>query len=427
MNQALLVAWLALAAADRFDFLGGAGSFYLSPFLVLTPLVFVAEGLRLVARQDTLRFSEGAVHYLFWVICLLSLALLSVLFGHDVDMASRRYALWCVQVMAPFGVALLLAQYPEPERILVRGAYWGIGFGWLMNAIQIAIFASGSHVGYVEPLPFATLVPSLYAGIVPRLSMQVLDQNRAGMIFLIYLFILFRWAPPSRWRTVFTVLGILAMVSTSSRSVMLGGLALLGVHYLQKRRMRVTRRRIAALALAGTAAMAVVAANPEPVARFLEPVGTVVVGRLSLSRDESASIHFDLIAYGWEVATSKVKYALVGVGFGNAPFVLREFFEEDNANFHSFYITLLVECGAPALVLGVILLAFPALRSRTYRPLLVGLAAFNVFYQLNTEPLFWFVVAAAWMGLAVPAVRAAHALAPAPGAALQPHPAEAVG
>ena len=404
MSQALLVAWLALAPADRFDFLAGAGAFALSPFLLLTPIVLMAEMLRVAARGDTVRFNEGAVHYLFWLLCFLSLALVSVLFGYDVDLATRRYALWLVQVMAPFAVALFLAQYPRPERILVKGAYWGIGFGWVMNVVQIAIFVTG-HKGFDEPLPFATLLPSTYADIVPRLSMQVLDQNRAGMIFLLYLFILFHWAPPSRWRTVFILAGSFAVVCTTSRSVLLGVAALLAVHYLQKRRMRITRGRVFAASVAGTLVMALAVANPDPVMKALEPLGTVVAGRLSVTEDESANIHFALIGYGVELAASKVKYALVGVGFGNSPLVLEQFFDDDTANFHSYYITLLVECGAPVLLLGVLLMAIPALRSRTYRPLMAGFAAFNIFYQLITEPLFWFAIAMAWIGLAALADR----------------------
>lgn len=401
MNEALLVAWVALVAADRFDFLGGMGPFVLTPFLVLTPMVFAAEALRLATRRVTLRLSESTVHYLFWSLCLLSLVLLSVLFAYDVDMAARRYTLWCVQVMGPFGVAVLLMQYPDPARILVRGTYWGVGFGFLMNAVQIAIFAAGKASSFVEPLPFAILTPSTYGGILPRLSMQVLDQNRAGMVFIAYLFILLHWAPPTRWRRVFVGLGVLAVLSTTSRSAMLGGATLLAVHYLQSGRVRVTGGRIIAAMLSMAAMVGVLAANPRPIQRFTEPLFKLVVGRLTVSRDESAGIHFQLIQYGWELVTSKVKYALVGVGFGNAPVVLLQFFEDETANFHSLYVTLLVECGAPALLVGVLLMALPALRSRTYRPLLAGFAAFNVFYQTITEPIFWFVIAAAWIGVGV--------------------------
>lgn len=399
MNQALLVAWLALSPADRFDFLAGKGAFFLSPFLVLTPLVLAAELLRLAARGERVRIPAGALHYLFWILCFVSTALLSTLFAIDVDLAARRYALWLVQVLAPFAVAVLIAQYPAPESILVKGAYWGIGFGWFMNLVQIYIFATGKYANFTEPLPFATLIPTVYAGIAPRLSMQVLDQNRAGMVFIFYMFCLFRWAPPTRWRKAFVIMGGLAVVLTTSRSVALGVVALLAVHYLQKRRMRMTRGRVMGAAVAGSLLMALVAANPEPVVRVVEPVGEMLVSRFTLKNDESANIHFDLIAYGVELASSKVKYALVGVGFGNSPRVLEQFFDEDAANFHSYYITLLVECGVLALILGTLVMAIPALRSPTYRPMMAGFAAFNIFYQLNTEALFWFVLALAWIGL----------------------------
>ena len=403
MNELLLVAWIALSTADRFDFLGGAGSFYLTPFLVLTPLVAGSEALRLASRGITLRLSESTVHYLFWSLCLLSLALLSVLFAYDVDLAARRYALWCVQMLGPFAVAVFLAQYPDPRRILVKGAYWGMGLGFVMNAVQIAIFAAGQAVTFAEPLPFATLTPSTYGGILPRLSMQVLDQNRAGMVFIVYLFILLNWAPPTRWRKAFVTLGVLAVLSTTSRSAMLGGVSLLAVHLIQSGRLRVTGGRLVGATLSLVAVAGVLAANPRPILRFTKPLFKLVVGRLTVQKDESAGIHFQLIQYGWELATSRVKYALVGVGFGNAPVILLQFFDDDTANFHSLYTTLLVECGAPALLVGVVLMALPALWSRTYRPLLVGFAAFNVFYQTITEPIFWFVIAAAWMALGVAA------------------------
>ncbi|HET6763716.1 MAG TPA: hypothetical protein VFH27_08585, partial [Longimicrobiaceae bacterium] len=71
-------------------------------------------------------------------------------------------------------------------------------------------------------------------------------------------------------------------------------------------------------------------------------------------------------------------------------------------NFHSIYVTLLAESGVFALVLGMVLFFWPMGRSRRYLPLLAAFAAFNVFYQLLTEPIFWFGLAAAWSGLCVP-------------------------
>ena len=35
--------------------------------------------------------------------------------------------------------------------------------------------------------------------------------------------------------------------------------------------------------------------------------------------------------------------------------------------------------------------------SRPWRAVIAGSVAFNIFYQTNTDPVFWFVLALAWM------------------------------
>ena len=66
-------------------------------------------------------------------------------------------------------------------------------------------------------------------------------------------------------------------------------------------------------------------------------------------------------------------------------------------NFHSLYVTVMVESGIFALMSSLVLLGVPLIRGAQLRPMIAGLSVFNVFYQTLSEPLFWFVLALAWL------------------------------
>jgi hypothetical protein len=92
------------------------------------------------------------------------------------------------------------------------------------------------------------------------------------------------------------------------------------------------------------------------------------------------------------------------VGYGNSYLLLQDVFPGNKyGNFHSMYVTLAAEAGAIALLVGLLLVGVPVVIPGPFRPLIAGIAVFNVFYQSLAEPVFWFVLALAWMALTVPA------------------------
>jgi hypothetical protein len=117
--------------------------------------------------------------------------------------------------------------------------------------------------------------------------------------------------------------------------------------------------------------------------------------RASLQADASGGIHFDLIARGLDVFGSGPWQFMFGIGPGNSPVVLQDFFPGNPyANFHSIYVTSLVEGG----LLGAFLLLYIMFRPLVFgRPILVILgASFGVFYQANLDPTSWLVISLAW-------------------------------
>lgn len=397
MFDVLLVLWIALIGADRIDFLAGQGGFVLTPFLILTPLVLGAELVRVVLHRGSFVFPAAAWRYLLCVSVLLSFVVVSVLFSTDTEMAVKRSGLLLFQVYTTLFVAVALAGRERAGDILRRGAYLGLSIGLVFNAAQLVLWFVGvSDVGVaglvVNPIPHS------YAGVLPRLSGQVYDQNRGGLLVLFYLFLLWRFAPSSIWRGAFMVLGVASMMATLSRSVMLAAGAAGLILVLQTRSIAFTRAVLFGVCLVGVlvvSGLLASTAGQEVLTESLEPLSE----RFSLE-EGSASAHLELFLHGIAVATSSIKSLLVGIGFGNAFLAVQEFFPGSKyGNFHSLFVTFFAESGIFALALCLLLFAVPLVRGSSYVPLVLGVLAFNIFYQSHTEPTFWLVLALAWIDL----------------------------
>jgi O-antigen ligase len=123
------------------------------------------------------------------------------------------------------------------------------------------------------------------------------------------------------------------------------------------------------------------------------------------------------MARGWEVATYDLKHLLLGVGYGNGYTTLQDIFPGNRyGNFHSLFVTLLAESGIIAAVLCVILIAYPLAIGGIYRPIIAGLLIFNLFQQMQTEPILWLLLLFAWTGVGptIPRARVRERAGPVP-------------
>lgn len=395
MSDALLVLWLATIGADRVDFLGGGGIFVLTPFLVLSPLVFVLEFRRLIGRDVEFCLPRYVPQYVLLATLFLCIVLISVLFSFDLPISLRRLGLLTTEVYATLWAAIFLANRENPERILLRGAYLGLLLVFISNAVQLVLWLSGSwHVGESSGA-IIDMTPQIYGPFVPRLSGPSIDMNRGGFLTLIYLFLIFRFGKPSGVRNVFLALGIFSLIATLSRSVLLATFATGLLFWWKKHDIAISRLGVLGASVTIGLVATGLLARPETLDvlfEFVEPLGA----RFSFE-EGSSSEHFALLERGWDVGTSSVKNALVGIGFGNSFTVVQDFFPGNKyGNFHSLYLTLWVESGVFALFMAVLLLTYPLARPGLYQPLIGGLIAFNFFYQTIAGNLLWFCLALAW-------------------------------
>ena len=63
MSNLLLAAWVMLIGADRIDLIGGGGTFVLTPYLALTPLIVLLELVRRRLERRLLELPARALVY----------------------------------------------------------------------------------------------------------------------------------------------------------------------------------------------------------------------------------------------------------------------------------------------------------------------------------------------------------------------------
>jgi hypothetical protein len=392
MRDALLIFWIATMGADRVDLLGGRGPITLPPYLVLMPLVVLLELPALVARRRVEFRREGQV-YLLLATLLGAMALASAVGSSEPGLSAKRAVLLVFQLYTLLFVAVVLLHRPDPGAVLVRGAWLGLAISFVFNVLQVATWFRNPSA---MPGGVIDLVPGRFGMIMPRPGGQTLDPNRGGMVFVVFLYILYRFGRPSRARRWATAGTVLSLVITLSRSAALGAMGVLGTAFLERRRLRITPGRVVGTltaATVGTLAVVLIPGASEVLGMVLAPL----TERFS-TRDSGNSLHFQLIERAFEVAGRSWKNALVGIGYGNSATVLTDLLPGTRyANFHSLYGTLLAEMGVIAFTAGLVMMIYPAVRANPWRPVAVGFLLFNIFYQLVSEPSFWLVLSMAWL------------------------------
>lgn len=395
MSTALLAIWAALMSADRIDLAGGTGAFILTPFLAITPLVLLSESLRRFRTGFPVHLNRGTLFYLLTAGAYLVLSVGSVLVAPDVTIGTSRVFLLIVNVLAPLAVAALCFDRTNLERILARGA-----LVWLVLCVAFDVAEVLYWIGrldesiYLGPVQlrfgdFQTLGP------LPRLTGVVGDANHTGFIVLCNMVLIARGEPRAWLRRSGLTLAVLLLLATFSRSAMLGAIAALIVAALDARRASPRLLIIAPLAAGFVAALAL--ASPRTFDTIATAVASPISSRLSAS-EGSAQAHVELLERGLDEATASPGRVLIGMGYGNSHMALQDFFPGNKyGSFHSMYVATFAESGAFALLLFLIMSGVPIIMSRPWRAVIAGSVAFNIFYQTNTDPMFWFVLALAWM------------------------------
>ncbi len=414
--EVLLVLWVATLPTDRVDLLGGMAGFILTPYLALTPLVLLLLGFRMLARRDDLEFPANARPFAVSLLALVSVLLVSSLLALDPALSLRRVVHFLAVSGGASVVALVLVSEERAGRVLARGAELGLALMLVFAVLGIvALLFSDTFLLRIGPATLS-LEPSTYGGIIPRFTGSVVDPNRTGMAVLFFLFCLAEFGRPGLRRRIWLGAGVLMALLTLSRSTLGAGAGLLVTAWMLRGSLRITRGQLGSALVAlviGAGGLLALPEINEAVWESLEPLGD----RFSLS-ERSTQDHFHLMARGVEEHTATLKRAVIGIGYGNAHLTLQDMFPGNKyGNFHSAYVTLLVEGGVFAFLIFLLILAYPLVRPGPFTPMVVALVAFNLFYQAFNGPVLWLVCMLAWTARGATTIRPRD-----PGQDLHPTP-----
>jgi hypothetical protein len=340
---------------------------------------------------------------------LLSLGIVSSLLSLQLETSAPRIILLVIHVTSGLAIGLLASDRPDLLRVLARGAIFILPMFLIADAGELQWYIGrGPELWRLGPmtLRFDGLQT---LGLVPRFPGLVGDANRTGFVLVIYWSVIARGAQrPWARRLALGVTGLF-IVMTASRSTFLAIAAAATVALMTR-----SRPPTAKLAAGGMLMLAfgtaLLLTRPTLQDALVDIVGSQLEHRVS-PNEASVRSHIALIERGIEEGSASVPRGLFGIGYGNAYLVVKDFFPDNQryGNFHSLYVTAFAEMGIFAFLVTVILLFAPVFLGGPWRPLVAGAIAFNIFYQTTAEPIFWFILAMAWVTITVrDAERSSH-------------------
>jgi hypothetical protein len=403
LEYAFLIGSLALIGADRVDLLLGKASFRLTPFLVCaSACVFLR--LSMIAMQGRLDHTisppmHRQIPYLAGLAVFIFLASVATIFGMDPQRGLMALAdLILISILA-YCISLRLLADPAPEKLILRSISFGL-FVYLVFCIGESIAWKYGIIQTEEGggswLENTFAAKTLFW--VPRLSGFTIDENRSGFILVMYMALLDRYVPKSRYKSFLRYAIAVFILLAVSRSAMLCWFA----YWLFSKASwsRTNRPRIASWGAGiAIASLLIGFAYHKEIgdALYVWDVSDIISDRLSGQEGTSGGDHIRLIKRGFDTWLSTPHTMATGIGLASAPKVLGDFFGDDKyGNFHCLYVTILAELGLPAFLVLMVLLAYPMIGRKSATASIAAIMVFNAPYQSHMEPIFWLMLALVW-------------------------------
>ena len=383
---------IATAGIDRIN-IGATitDSFLMTPFLVLsiiyliTRIIFFTKSINM---GWLLKNQIFLISFLIFIITLIT----SSIFSSDILTSSKRLVLINL-ILVSFILMLSSIKHEHLDQILFNASVLGslifLTFNFLLLLSWINIIALES--------PFLNLEPDTIAYYVPRLGGFSNDVNRAGFILSFFTYILWISKKNDLQINILIITNIFMIMSTLSRSTYLF-LFVLTISYILMFQKHLINIKMIFFILLPLLSLFMLTIRLDSL--NIIQLDEVLEERFSfnnISNSGSAAIHIALIKQGFNLAISNLKIFILGVGHGVSYLFTTGYYWSGSkyGNFHSQYISVFAENGFLSLISFIIFsVLFPLLSSRKniFLPILIGLFFFNIFYQLSSEPLYWFAI-----------------------------------
>lgn len=391
----LVAAFIASIGLDRIDLLAGAGSFTLTPAIILSPMLGItAIATTLTGRTIGPQHPTSSTAGLTMILVLL----LGLLISAPASASDRTIPRLVQLVAVAIGswAAISLVRRLSIFRAVEIGALVGLGVYVVLNVVQTIVYA---RFGLAGP----DFLGILNANITPhgpnlmRPSGGSLDPNRAAYTVATYAYLLLG-DPLSRPRSLRASTGILVVCAaltllTLSRSGIVALAIATGAIGIRIWRALGATQRVVGLAAALGAAIGVAIS---PAGNAVRAALDSALARFDTTEDGSSTTHLLLLEHGLNDFTNGDLFSIIfGRGYGSSYLYLQSFFPDTPyGNYHSIWITMLVEGGLLAVTAITLLLLVPLTGPRRW--LALTAIWFGIFYQSHTDPTFWVQIAVLW-------------------------------
>ncbi len=394
--EAFIAVCVVAAATDRIDLARGGAPLVITPYIALIPCIMTVMVVRALSGHRANPISRDARSGVFLMAGFIVLAMISVMAIGGDGLSTGRVLLLLALVVSAASIVWLALTVDTAWTL--RAAGWGLIAGSLvldtLSLFSWLRFGTG-HAVLLGPID---ITAGSIGQDIPRLSGLSLDPNRGAFTAAVAVHLVVLEPLTSRFRMAVVSLAALfgsglIVVASVSRSGAIAWLICAIGAVVQAPRGRQRRRVAGALMFASVTVVFVVA-------RIISANGAIdlalVTNRLDLSEGTSGGEHLSLYRIAAESIAAGPMQPWVGAGFGRSYLEVAEVFAGSTyGNFHSLYLTALVEMGIVGLVVILILVVAPTLSARRW--LALATVAFGVFYQSIMDPIFWFVISLLWI------------------------------
>ena len=388
LTSVITIMMIALIGADRINFLGESFDFFIFTPFILLALVFNALMFLFYLYKLNFKWLESLSTML--IIYILSI-IVSIFFSIDFYVSAKRFVLLLFMIST---MILVLSYYSKKQiiDILIKASIVGSFLFYIFNLI----LSINWFTFYEISSSIINFDPDEIAYFVPRLGGYSSDVNRGTVILLFFTYILFDFSFKTTFIKFIVFFNSLFVLFSFSRTIYFMILMIL----IYKIFINTYKGRIRLLKfILGLAFIFVSTLSLLHVYEYVN-IELAINERLDvfeISRFSSSGIHLHLIYDGITKAFNDIKILILGSGYGTSFKLIEGYYWSGSkyGNYHSMYITSLVESGLINLI-SLISLTFiiPLYKNikNQFQPFIFGLFFFNIFYQLNSEPLFWLII-----------------------------------
>ena len=387
-----IILCISLFGADRINMMSEAFEFFVfTPYLLLSLLILFTLFL---FKSDNLDFKwlfNNNIFLLFFLIYIVT-CITSIFFSIDIYISIKRFILLIYLLLSSIIIQSYYKNNQDLLEVLIKSSLLGSFIFFIFNFLLLLNWFSDFDFSN----SFINLEPDKLAYFLPRLGGYSMDSNRGGVILFFFTFILFFFGKKNRFNSIIIILNILFLFLSFSRTIYL---LLIMVFLFQ---LLISEKEIKKNMLKKIFYSLIFFLLIIGFLTFNQHINLYLafqerIDVFEISRFSSAGIHLKLILEGFTKAFNDFKILFFGSGFGTSFLLIKGYYWSGikYGNYHSLYITTLVECGifnTISMFIISFLLPFIIDYKNHIFTLLFGFLFFNIFYQLIMEPVFWFSI-----------------------------------